>query len=90
MSRAEWGEELRRLADAGIVSREYPAEVASLPAHLDPVAPQPGIELSFSWPLDEASRLDDRDQLVAAVAAKIEQGLQALGTADAAERCLGV
>ena len=39
----------------------------------------PGVTFQWQLPLDEAARLDDRDQLEAVVIAAIEQGTKALG-----------
>ena len=41
--------------------------------------PRPGINCTFRWPLDDAERLDHRDQLKNAVKERINQLLQALG-----------
>jgi hypothetical protein len=79
MRRAEWESILDEMATAGVVSSGYPQQIQQLEDYVDPLAPRPGIELSFSWPLQEAARLDDLDQFVGAVTAKVTEALAAAG-----------
>ena len=80
MSRAEWMPRFKEMASAGVISSGYPETFNELDDYMDPLSPRPGMELSFSWPLDEAARLDDdQDRFVAAVSDKIREALAALG-----------
>jgi hypothetical protein len=78
-SRAEWAKHARELAEAGIVSPDFRSEIEALPAHMDRLSPKPTIELVYTWPLDEAKRLDDNDSFTAAVHAKLAEALTAVG-----------
>jgi hypothetical protein len=77
--RAEWVETAREMAQSGVVSPNLSLQIEALPAHMDRLSPKPTIELVYSWPLDDAKRLDDNDMFTAAVHAKLAEALTAIG-----------
>jgi HKD family nuclease len=75
----DWGPILRRLANAGAVSRGYPNQFETEIGRRSPVAPRPGLKMTRTWSQTEVADLEQGGRLSGAVREAVEEALRALG-----------
>jgi hypothetical protein len=88
LGRSDWDPYWARLEADRIVERSgkeaFDREFTA--SQRQKASPRPGLFCEYSWPLSEATRMDDRHKLVEAVRARINQMLGALRSPEVRPR----